>query len=51
MNRGEKGQWKYKSRFFGVTLGFVQDCSYNNLFQVMKYKSVVKLMNKVISVH
>ena len=24
---GEKGgKWKYKRRFFGVTLGFVQDC-------------------------
>ena len=26
LNRWEREQWKYNSRFFGVTLGFVQDC-------------------------
>ena len=26
LNWGKRGQWKYKSRFFGVTLRFVQDC-------------------------
>ena len=26
MNLGKGGKWKNKSRFFGVTLGFVQDC-------------------------
>ena len=25
-NWGKSGHWKYKSRFFCVTLGFVQDC-------------------------
>ena len=30
---GKWGKRKYKSRFFGVTLAFVQDCSHNHILR------------------